>query len=149
MDGQEIGPEIFAGAWRLVEAFAETDSGRYPFPLGEGTIGFIMYDEQGHMSAQLMSADRPSFSSRHPEEVALEEFKLAYQGYTSYYGTYTIDSEKSTITHHVEGSLAPSWVGGDQVRFFTLVDGELHLKTPPIRVADGTKVVNTLTWRRV
>ena len=149
MAEQKIGPKTFAGAWELVDAYAETESGRYPFPLGEGTKGFIMYDEQGHMSAQLMSANRASFSSRYPEEVALEEFKIAYQGSTSYYGTYTLDAENSTITHHVKGSLAPSWVGGDQVRFFSLVDGALHLKTPPIRVADGTKVINTLTWRRV
>jgi hypothetical protein len=145
----KIGPETFAGAWRLLDAYSEAESGRYPFPLGDAALGFIMYDAFGHMSAQLMSANRLDFSSRHPEEVQLEEFKVAYQGYTSYYGTYTIDAEKSTITHHVEGSLAPSWVGRDQVRFFELVDGELYLKTPPIRVADGTKVVNTLRWCRV
>jgi len=145
----EITSKSFAGAWRLVDSSAETSAGRHPFPLGEGTIGFIMYDEQGHMSAQLMSADRPAFSAKNLQQVELEEFKTAYLGYTSYYGTYTLDAANKTITHHVNGSLAAAWVGGDQVRYFDLADDQLTLKTPPVRVADGRKVVNTLVWERV
>ncbi|MFT4560688.1 MAG: hypothetical protein ACI9BW_000422 [Gammaproteobacteria bacterium] len=148
MEDQQISPKVFAGAWRLVDSYAETENGRCPFPLGEGTLGFVMYDDRGHMSAQLMSASREAFSSRNPVVVELQEFKTAYQGYTSYYGTYTLDIDNRTITHHVEGSLAQSWVGGVQVRHFEFIDGQLILKTPPIRGSDGTKVVSTLTWQR-
>jgi hypothetical protein len=149
MEDQQISPKLFAGSWRLVDSYAETDQGRRPFPLGEGTLGFVMYDDRGHMSAQLMSASRESFSSRNPGDVRLEEFKAAYQGYTSYYGTYTLDVDERTITHHVQGSLAQSWVGGVQLRHFEFIDGRLILKTPPIRGSDGIKVVSTLTWERI
>ena len=145
---EEINANSFAGAWRLAEAYAETDAGRQPFPLGDGTQGLIMYDTEGHMSAQLMSADRKPFSSRNLEAVPLQEFKATYLGYTSYYGTYTLNVAEKTVTHHVEGALTAGWVGGDQLRYFEFVDGALVLKTPPMRTADGTKVVNTLVWRR-
>lgn len=144
----EINADSFAGTWRLADAYAETAQGRRPFPLGDGTHGLIMYDTAGHMSAQLMSAGRKPFSSRNFEEVPLEEFKAAYLGYTSYYGTYTLNVAEQTVTHHVEGSLTAGWVGGDQLRYFEFADGALILKTPPMRTVDGTKVVNTLVWRR-
>lgn len=146
---QQITARTFAGTWRLADASAETDAGRQPFPLGEGTEGLIIYDEKGYMSAQLMSRDRARLSARNLDEVPLEEFKAAYLGYTSYFGQFTLNVPEKTVTHHVQGSLAAGWVGGDQLRYFEFVDGNLVLKTPPIRIADGSKVVNTLSWSRV
>ena len=58
MTNSEISNKTFAGTWRLRDAYAEKDGQRTSFPLGEGTIGLIMYDEDGHMSAQLMSRER-------------------------------------------------------------------------------------------
>ena len=145
---QQITARSFAGTWKLADAYAETDAGRQAFPLGEGTQGIIIYDENGYMSAQLMSADRERLSARNLDHVPLEEFKTAYLGYTSYFGSFTLNAAEKTITHHVEGSLAAGWVGGDQLRYFEFVDGDLVLKTPPIRVAEGSKVVNTLIWSR-
>lgn len=146
---ESISAKTFAGTWRLADAYAETDDGRQAFPLGDGAQGLIIYDEAGYMSAQLTSRDRTRLSKPNLADVALEEFKQAYLSYTSYYGRFTLDVENSTITHHVEGSLAQGWVGGDQLRYFELKpDGSLTLRTPPMRVADGTKVVNTLVWVR-
>lgn len=144
----EIGPKTFAGTWRLQESFALSDGVRCAFPLGEGTQGLIMYDAIGHMSAQLMSKDRVQFSSRVPSEIPLEEISSAYHEYTSYFGTYTLDANAGTIVHHVEGALAPQWIGGDQLRYFKF-DGELLvLTTPPMKTVDGSKVVNTLVWKK-
>lgn len=144
----EIGPQTFAGTWRLQESFAESNGIRQSFPLGEGTQGLIMYDEMGHMSAQLMSKDRVSFSSRVPSQIPLDEISRAYHEYTSYFGTYTLDAEAGTILHHVEGALAPQWIGGDQLRYFTFDGPLLVLTTPPMKIADGSKVVNTLVWKK-
>ncbi len=146
---RQITIHSFAGTWRLADAYAETDARRLPFPLGEGTQGLIIYDERGYMSAQLMSPDRARFSARNLDKVPLEEFRAAYLGYTSYFGQFTLDVPQKTVTHHVHGSLAAGWVGGDQLRYFEFVEERLVLKTPPIRIADGSKVINTLIWGRV
>ena len=145
----EISAKTFAGTWRLQDSYAEKDGVRQPFPLGEGTKGLIMYDDIGHMSAQLMSKDRVRFSSRIPKDIPAEEISQAYHEYTSYYGTYTLDVDAGTITHHVEGALAPQWIGGDQLRYFKFDGEHLVLTTPPMKVADGSKVVNTLIWQKV
>lgn len=138
----------FAGTWRLVSAHAESDSGRKPSPLGEVVLGQIMYDDAGHMSAQLMADGRARFSSNNPEQTPAEEFKTAFLSYTSYYGTYLIDAAAGTVTHHVEGASAPSWVGSDQLRYFQLDGRRLTLKTPPLRGRDGLKLVQVLVWER-
>lgn len=147
-DKTTISAESFAGTWRLVEAYAETEAGRQPFPLGDDARGMIIYDAAGYMSAQLMSAGRERFSSPDLGKVALQEFKDAYLGYTSYYGTFSLDVAAGTVTHYVEGSLAAGWAGGEQLRYFEFRDDQLILKTPPMRAADGTKLVNTLVWAR-
>ena len=38
----------------------------------------------------------------------------------AYFGTYTVDAGKGTVTHHVEGSLRPDYTGTDQVRPFRI-----------------------------
>jgi hypothetical protein len=140
----------FAGTWHLVDAFALTPDGqRLPSPLGDKVLGQIMYDDAGNMSAQLMAANRPLFSSRSIDEVPAAEVKEAFLSYTSYWGSYRIDAAAGTVTHSVIGANAPSWPGGDQVRYFELKGNRLTLKTPPIRGRDGVKLVQQLIWERV
>ena len=35
-----------------------------------------------------------------------EHALAAYNAYVAYFGTYTVDTEKHVVTHHVEGSLS-------------------------------------------
>jgi len=69
----------------------------------------------------------------------------AYSGYVAYWGRYQIDHDR--IVHHVESSLFPGWVGGTQIRYFTLAGDRLSLRTPPIELA-GDVVINELRWQR-
>lgn len=139
----------FIGTWQLLDACALTEDGRrVPSPLGDKVLGQIMYDAHGNMSAQLMSAVRPRFSSRSPEECGDAEFREAFMSFTSYWGTYRIDEAAGTITHTVTGASAPSWPGSEQVRYYALEGPTLTLKTPPIRGRDGVKQVQMLVWGR-
>ena len=45
-----------------------------------------------------------------------EHALAAYTAYVAYFGTYTVDTEKHVVTHHVEGSLAPGFTDTDQPR---------------------------------
>ena len=140
----------FVGTWQLVDCCALTeDGGRLPSPLGAKVLGQIMYDAAGNMSAQLMAADRPRFSSKSPEETPAAEFKDAFLSFTSYWGTYRIDHAAGTVTHTVIGANAPSWPGSEQLRYFALDGRRLTLKTPPIRGRDGRKLVQVLVWEKL
>ena len=139
----------FIGTWELIESYSENDQGRSALPLGDNVTGRINYDAGGNMAAQLMGPERSLFSSRNPAEVTDAEYRSAFQTYTSYCGTYDVDFDKGTVTHHVVGASAPSWPGHDQVRYFELGNDRITLRTPPMRGNDGNKSVHTLVWQRM
>lgn len=49
-------------------------------------------------------------------------------GYDAYFGTFTVDEEKHTATHHVEGGVAPQLVGKDLLRSFSFDGDRLTMK---------------------
>jgi hypothetical protein len=139
----------FAGTWELVESYSEKPSGRASFPLGDAVIGRINYDTAGNMAAQLMGLGREPLSSRDPRAVSDAEYREAFQTYTSYFGTYTVNAAEGTVVHHVVGASVPNWPGNDQLRYFEFTGDCLILRTPPMRGNDGEKAVHTLVWRRI
>ena len=141
--------KLFVGTWQLGDSYSEKAGQRSALPLGGQVIGQVNYDAAGNMAAQLMGADRPPLSSRNPQEVSDAEYRVAFQGYTSYFGTYVIDAEAGTVTHHVRGASVPNWPGHEQFRYFELDGEQLTLHTPPMRDNDGEKAVHTLVWHKV
>jgi len=75
------------------------------------------------------------------------EIKSAFEGFVGYYGAYEVDEEQGTVTHHLEGSSFPNWVGTDQRRFFEFSGSRLTLSTPPIAFG-GQDVTGVLIWER-
>ena len=106
-----------------------------------------MYDANGHMSAQIMRPDRPAFASGDHLKGTPMEIKSAFEGFIAYYGVYEVNQEEGTVTHHVEGSSFPNWVGSAQRRFFEFSGNRLTLSTPPILVG-GQQVTGVLIWER-
>lgn len=139
--------EQFIGTWRLVSnEFRRTD-GEVSYPLGKNAVGLIMYDDSGHMSVHLMRPDRPKFASSDHLKGMPEEIKAAFEGYIAYFGTYKINEAEGTVTHHVEGSVLPNWVGVPLKRFYKFSDNRLTLSTPPMTMG-GHKVTGLLIWER-
>jgi Lipocalin-like domain len=136
-----------AGVWRLVSSEFTTSSGKVIYPLGEDALGLAIFTESGYMSAQLMRQGRPAFASGDQASGTPEEIRAALQGYVAYYGQCEVDVEQQTLTTHVEGSMYPNWVGGEQVRFYELSDTQLILKTSPIAFGDE-EFTGVLTWER-
>ena len=111
-DAQSLG---IVGSWHL-ESWTLAD-GRPRCSEEEGGVsGIIAYTSDGHMSAQLGSAevDTSDLSGLSPQAVA---GRLSRRHF-SYYGRYTLDRSANTVTHHVEGSSSIPFVGSDQVRAF-------------------------------
>jgi hypothetical protein len=143
-----MGKERFIGTWKLVSSEFRRSDGEVTYPMGRNASGMLMYDASGHMSAQIIRPDRPAFASGDQFKGTPEEIKSAFKGCVSYFGTYEVDEEKGTVTHHVEGSLFPNWVGTDQRRFFQFSGDRLTLSTPPIPVG-GQQVTALLVWERL
>ena len=129
-----------AGAWELVsfESIA-ADGTRRP---GAYDRGQITYDASGRMSAQLMHSSNKADQTPQTDEARA----TAYRRYLGYYGPFVVDEARGTVTHIVEGSSNPSWVGSRQVRYYELTPDNQQL-TLSVRNADG-RVTGSLVWRR-
>ena len=142
-----MGKEQFVGTWKLVSSEFRRSDGEVTYPMGRNASGMLMYDASGHMSVQIIRPDRPTFASGDQLKGTLEEIKSAFEGCVAYFGTYEVNEEKGSVTHHVEGSSFPNWVGTDQRRFFEFYGNRLTLSTPPAPFG-GEHVTALLVWER-
>jgi len=113
------------GTWKLVST-EETmkDGTTRPFPaFGPRAKGFLIYQRDGYMSAQLMNPDRPKFADS--AHVTSQEKPAAADGAFAYCGRYEIDVEQSQITHFPEVATDPRYVGSRQIRPYRLEGGRL------------------------
>ena len=147
-DEQERILQKLAGVWSLVKSEFRAAGGAVLYPLGEDALGRAIFTQDGYMSGQLMRQNRSDFVADNQAHGTPEEAQEALQGYVAYYGRCEVDIEHKTITTHVEGSMFPNWVGGDQIRYFELTDEQLVLRTPPITLGDD-EIIGVLTWRRL
>ena len=138
----------FLGTWKLVSYVREeVASGDKSDVMGAHSSGYINYGRDGRMMVIIVSSDRkkPVGPVATPEEAeALIRSMLAYAG------TYTIDSEPKTDTHHIDVPWDQSRPGESHVRTYKLDGDRLTLTTQPSNdPATGKKTVRTLIWERL
>ena len=136
-----IPPEL-VGTWRLVSIEGEGGRGVPTY----NPTGTIVYDNTGHMAVQI------AYSSKRGAIATVEEKSVAFDTYTAYYGTYTVNASEMSIVHHIEGSLRPSDIGQDFFRYYEFKGARLVIGNP----ADGkggnlprTEITRFLTWERM
>ena len=136
------------GTWRLLSYEAREASGHVQHPWGEDVSGQLIYDSGGNVSVYVQRNDRPIFAARDPARGTDAEIRAAFEGLVSYFGTYAIDTNAQTVTHHVHGAAFPNWSGHDQVRFYKINGNRLKLSTPPLTVG-GLTFEYVLSWERI
>jgi len=129
--------ERFIGTWKLVSFEMRSDN-QVTYPLGKDPVGYLIYSHEGYMAASLMASKRQRFSSVDILKATTEEIIAAYGTYVAYCGKYEVTEDK--VTHLVEVSLFPNWVGGKQERFYKLEGDELILSTPPMIVGGKQQI---------
>jgi hypothetical protein len=140
------------GAWRLlsIETVRPNGSIIYPF-YGKHPEGLIVYDASGWMSVQIASDPKPTlprgdsrgeFLKAPPSQKA-----AAADGYYAYYGPYTVDVAKSTVTHHLRDALLPGERGKDFLRQYSIDNGKLTLLARMHEL--GEDHVRRLVWRKL
>lgn len=135
-----------AGRWQLITFAQNYDDGRQVLPMGNAPQGMIQYTEDGYMSCMICRPDRHNFTTGGQWNASDTEKANAYNGMMAYAGRY--DIQGNTVTHHVQMSLFPNWVGGQQQRVFTLDEhGQLSLTA---RLEENTPEARTalLLWKR-
>lgn len=104
------------GLWRLVSMEQRYDDGRVVYPFGPDAEGYIQYAPDGFMSVAFQRAGRTPFKSGGQWTASDEEKARAYDSVLTYCGRYSVAGDR--VTHAIEMSLFPNWIGDKQVRQF-------------------------------
>ena len=122
----EIRDQI-VGTWKLVSAEQTLKDGTTrPYPsFGPHAEGFLMYQSDGYMCANLVNPDRPKWAD--PLHTTAEEKTAAADGTFAYCGRYEIDVQHKQIVHVPDVATDPGWVGSRQIRPYQLQDRRLIL----------------------
>jgi len=118
----------FVGTWFLQSIEAKSASGKWvPFEqLGSDPVGILTYDKAGNMAVQIVRQDR---SIPDPENAV----PAIVNGYDAYFGTYEIDDEAKTITHHRVAHINADLDDLSVIRYFQLEGDILTLLVAPDR----------------
>ena len=132
------------GTWRL-KSCGTNAGGEIRYPYGREPQGYLLYQPDGYMSVAFMTHERRPYAAgdrlRHARRAG-----AGGAGLRSYCGRYTAAADH--VTHHIEVSLFPNWIGEDQTRYFTLTGDRMDLWTPPMRMGGADRTAR-LVWRRV
>ena len=122
------------GTWRLV-AYADFDSvaKKWIQPYGEHPKGYFTYTNSGIVNLN-GSAEQPLVIPSDSEYIKPITLGALLDNAFGYFGTYTIDSVHSTVTHHVKGGSVINYIGTDQHRQFIIKGDTLLLGDPTFNV---------------
>jgi hypothetical protein len=135
--------EKFIGTWKLVSYEMRSDD-EVTYPLGKDAVGYLMYNDDGYVSAALMASKRRRFMDM--MNPTTEEIEAAGNTYIAYCGKYEVTEDK--VTHLPDISFFPNWVGEKQERFYKFEGDKLILSPPPM-THGGKQHTVYLTWKRV
>ena len=133
----------FIGSWTLVSYELRLASGAVTKPFGDRPIGRILYQQSGHMSAQLMHPASAHFANTDPLRATRNETDRAWRNYIGYWGMFSVDAKAGTVVHRIEGGWFPNWIGQTQTRSFRFERDRLILE------ADSSAWHATLIWQRI
>jgi Lipocalin-like domain len=138
--------DALVGAWRLVSWENRAADGQVTYPMGADALGYLTYTADGRFSVLISRAGRAGFAAGDLLSGTTQEQARAVQGFVAYAGRYSFHGDR--VIHHVELSLFPNWVGGDQERWVELAGERLILSASPLLLA-GKQQVPRLVWERV
>ena len=143
------------GSWRLLSRESRRENGQVETDQGLSTLplGVLIYDQSGHVAAQLSRRDRTVSMFREECAVAAEtkgtpDTAQTVLGYDAYFGTYTLNEKEGIVTHHLEAAIWPGDIGKNIDRHFTISGDRLTIKFNTT-TREGVKVTRTLVWERM
>jgi len=109
--------EQLVGAWHLVSLEVPEPDGKVNRVTD--LKGMLIYSRDGHMSVQLM----------YPKSASKLTNDYVKNGYEASFGSYDVNEQAHTVTHHVQGSITDGLVGKDLPRAYQFSDGRLIIKS--------------------
>jgi tetratricopeptide (TPR) repeat protein len=145
--------EDLIGSWRLLRIDYAGPKGALDDPFyHSGSTGLLTYDAAGAMSVQIVGATRPALSIPATRPVSsasapdAREKAAAIDSYYAYFGTWDLDADHSSVTHHISKALIPAEDGVSYAQDVKL-EGDTLTFTNRKQAPDGV-YVRTKIWQR-
>ena len=109
------------GTWKLIE-FSDLDTitGKWKYDYGKHPRGYFTYTKAGIVNLNISADTTLPISEDSAKNYNVNLLKWLYNYSFGYFGTYSVNINKSIITHHVTGGSLPWFVDTDQQRPFIL-----------------------------
>lgn len=134
--------DVLIGNWKLVSFYTEdVQTKQRTNTYGERPSGAIGFTAGGRFFAFATADGRKAPQTS-------EDQAAAFKTVIAYTGKFKIEGDR--FITKVDVAWNPAWVGTEQVRFWKLQDGKLHITTAPLpnpNVSGGT-MIGTLVWER-
>ncbi len=122
------------GTWRLIEySDLDTVNNRWTHPYGDHPKGYFTYTKSGIINLN-GSAEKPLDIPADSEYIKPLTLGAVLDNAWGYFGTYSVDSINSVVTHHVKGGSVISYIGTDQHRQFIIKGDTLLIGDPTFKV---------------
>lgn len=133
------------GTWFLREAYAIAADGERLYDVyGARPTGVIHYGDDGRMMALITHDGRERLDG--DRQAAPESQRAqAYKSSIAYAGAFSLAD--GWVSHAVDMSTYPNWVGTVLRRAFRFEQGDVVLTTAP-QIQDGVETVIKLVWQR-
>ncbi len=134
-NGKELaGKNSLVGTWKLI-AYSDFDTltRKWKNPYGDHPKGYFTYTNSGIVNIN-GSAEKPLKVSLDSEYTKPLSLGAVLDNAFGYFGTYTIDTIHSVVTHHVKGGSVIDYIGTDQHRQFIIKGDTLLIGDPTFEV---------------
>ena len=118
------------GSWRLIAADKILPDGSQVTDYGPDPHGIAIFTSEGNYVVEIFRNQRMKFALGDRDKGTPEEYKDALFSASCHYGTYTVDTIKSTISFHIDRASFPNQDQTTQVRSFTLKGDTLSWRVP-------------------
>lgn len=134
------------GTWQLVSVEGTiTGQAKPALPYGPHPLGFLMYQSDGHMCAELTNGNPPPWKD--PAQATDAQKVAYYESFIAYCGSFRLDAKNSTVYHYPTVAWSPSYVGSTQPRPFRL-EGDKLIITATHGLPDPKMEKLVLVWQR-
>jgi Lipocalin-like domain len=129
--------EQLVGTWNLVIAEITAANGTKTLPFGPSPKGQVIFTDDGHFSQVHVSSGLPRIAGGNRLNGTDADNRAIMQGTLSFFGTYTVDEEKKTVTYNIVASTYPNAEDTSQTRTIDKLTADEFVNTNRGAARDG------------
>jgi hypothetical protein len=125
------------GTWDFIIAEITAADGKKTLPFGDHPKGQIIFTADGHFSQVHVSGGLPKIAGNNRLNGTDADNRAIVQGTLAFFGTYSVDEAKKTVTFNIAASTYPNAEGTSQTRTIDRLTADEFVNTNPGAARDG------------